>query len=85
MYRLRSVVSNGAVDNAGTEYPFAGFFLSDLLAETTVFDFGGDTGLGIETMGVIRARNGLKQLVAAPVMCDGLPAAFLCGSLRDDG
>jgi hypothetical protein len=82
VYRLRSIVSNGAVDNAGTEYPFAGFFLSDLLAETSVLDFGGDTGLDIKTMGVIRTRNGLKQLVAAPVICDGLPAAFFVAAFE---
>lgn len=82
VYRLRSVVSNGAVDNAGTEYPFAGFFLSDLLAETSVLDLQGENGLDSEEMGIIRSRNGLQQLVAAPVMNDGLPAAFFLAAFE---
>jgi len=88
VYRLRSVVSNGAVDDAGTEYPFAGFFLSDLLAETSVLDLGGNGGLDVETMGVVRGPNELKQLVAAPVIREGLPAAFFVAvfeTLADDG
>jgi hypothetical protein len=75
-------VSEGAVDNAGTEYPFAGFFLSDLLAETSVLDIGGPDGLDLQTMGVIRSRNGLKQIAAAPVMQEGLPAAFFVAAFE---
>jgi len=83
VYRLRAVVSEGAVDNAGTEYPFAGFFLSDLLAETSVIDMG-EGGLDAQTMGVMRADDVLAQLVAAPVMRNGLPAAFFVAVFRTE-
>ena len=77
VYRLRSVVSNGAVDDAGTEYPFVGFFLSDLLAETSVLDYS-------KSMGIIRAQNGLKKVVAAPVILAGMPAAFFVAAFDSD-
>ena len=77
VYRLRSIVSNGAVDDAGTEYPFSGFFLSDLLAETSVLDYG-------TSMGIIRSNNGLKKVVAAPVIVDGMPAAFFVAAFESD-
>lgn len=83
VYRLRSVVSRGAVDDAGTEYPFSGFFLSDLLAETSVLTLG-EGGLDIEQTGIVRHANGLKKLVAAPVMRDGLPAAFFVAAFESD-
>ena len=76
VYRLRSIVSSGSVDNAGTEYPFAGFFLSDLLAETTVIDIG-PTGLAPQDLRYHRDPAEIDQVIAAPVMKGGLPAAFL--------
>ncbi|HEX9659574.1 MAG TPA: hypothetical protein VGA18_04700 [Rhodothermales bacterium] len=76
VYRLRSIVSSGSVDNAGTEYPFAGFFLSDLLAETTVIDVG-PAGLAPQELRYHRDPFEIDQVIAAPVMKGGLPAAFL--------
>ncbi|MFV1980810.1 MAG: hypothetical protein ACC655_06630, partial [Rhodothermia bacterium] len=42
----------------------------------------GENGLDIETMGVIRSRNGLKQMVAAPVMSANLPVAFFVAAFE---
>ncbi|MGA7306518.1 MAG: hypothetical protein WBW88_16695 [Rhodothermales bacterium] len=82
VYRLRSIVSSGPVDHAGTEYPFAGFFLSDLLAETTVLDIG-STGLTLPDLRFYRDPVALKQVIAAPVMKGGLPAAFLVAGFEN--
>ena len=84
VYRLRSVVSNGAVDDAGTEYPFAGFFLSDLLAQTTVVEVGGKSGIDIATMGVIRDGAKIRRVVASPVMLDEMPAAFFVAAFETE-
>ncbi|HUF08549.1 MAG TPA: hypothetical protein VMO47_04455, partial [Rhodothermales bacterium] len=81
VYRLRSIVSSGAVDNAGTEYPFAGFFLSDLLAETTVIDVG-PAGLAPQELRYHRDPFEIDQVIAAPVIKAGLPAAFLVAAFE---
>lgn len=81
VYRLRSVVSAGAVDNAGTEYPFATFFLSELLAEISVVDVG-ENGLDSDKIGVIKAARDVRQIVVAPVMRDGLPTAFFVAAFE---
>jgi hypothetical protein len=82
VYRLRSIVSSGLVDHAGTEYPFAGFFLSDLLAETSVLDIG-PSGLSLPDLRYHRDTVNLEQVIATPVMSGGLPAAFLVAGFEE--